>query len=69
MVAAREMLSVGENNMNARHSQQKNSRFLSLSTKALSLVLSILIFEGWAEVQRAERIVRVKVTAYGYCGE
>src|SRR6266853_645478 len=69
MVVAREMLSVGENNMNARHSQQKNSRFLSLSTKALSLVLSILIFEGWAEVQRAERMVRVKVTAYGYCGE
>ncbi|MDT5121306.1 MAG: hypothetical protein QOC96_788 [Acidobacteriota bacterium] len=52
--------------MDARHSQQKSRRFLYLSA---SLVLSILVFEGGAEVQKAERQVRVKVTAYGFCGE
>ena len=52
--------------MDARHSRQKIRRFLYLSA---SLVLSILVFEGWVKVQKAERMVRVKVTAYGFCGE
>lgn len=53
--------------MDARHFQHKSRRFLSFSAHALGLFLSILIFEGWAEIQKAESTVRVKVTAYGCC--